>query len=202
MNPERPNIIPFPGQSPRGALVLWVELVLAPYPVWRRLRIDDLATFWDLHVAIQDAMGWSHRHRHLFTADDPESGERLRLGIPESGAFHGRQAVLPGWQHRVVDLARPDHPPFLYTYHLGEEWQHEVSLEAIEDPATAGPAPACLEGEGACPVEGCGGPARFAELIRVGGPLLPPEFAPDRFDPGEVVFCDPAQRWQDLFGDD
>ncbi len=202
MNNSGPNIIPFPGQTPRGALVLRVEIVLSPYPIWRRLRIDDLATFWDLHVAIQDSFGWSHRHRHLFTADQPDSGERLRLGIPETATFHGRQTVLPGWQYRLADVARPDHPPFLYTYHLGEEWQHEVSLEAVEDAATAGPTPACLDGAGACPLEGCGGPARFAELVEVGDPLLPSDFAPDAFDAGDVSFCDPGILWKDLFESD
>lgn len=25
--------------------------------IWRRIQISDLCSFWDLHVAIQDAMG-------------------------------------------------------------------------------------------------------------------------------------------------
>lgn len=30
--------------------------------VWRRIQISDLCSFWDLHVAIQDAMGWLDYH--------------------------------------------------------------------------------------------------------------------------------------------
>ena len=26
--------------------------------VWRRIKVPDGYSFWDLHVAIQDAMGW------------------------------------------------------------------------------------------------------------------------------------------------
>jgi hypothetical protein len=160
MSDRSAKIIPFPGsEPPRSALVLRVELVMTPYPIWRRLRIAEQATFWDLHVAIQDAVGWSHRHRHLFTADDPGSGQRLRFGIPE------------------------------------------VSLETLEEPEAAGAVPACLAGAGACPLEGCGGPERFGELLRLGDPLLPPDFAPDSFDPAAVVFGDPDQRWQEFFGD-
>ena len=37
-------------------------------PVWRRILVTENYSFWDLHVAIQDAMGWtdSHLHRRLF----------------------------------------------------------------------------------------------------------------------------------------
>jgi len=199
MSSPSDNIIRFPGQTPRGALVLRVELILMPYPIWRRLRIDDRATFWDLHVAIQDAMGWSHRHLHLFTADHPQTGERLRLGVPESNSYHGRQAVLASWDVRVADVARPNHPPFLYTYHLGEEWQHEVSLEAVLGPDDAGSVPACLAGEGTCPPEGCGGPAALAQLLGPAGPGLPGAWTADGFRPEDAIFCDPGQLWRELF---
>jgi len=191
-----PDIIPFPGQPRHGTLVLRIELVMMPQPVWRSLRIGDQATFWDLHVAIQDVMGWSHRHRHLFSADHPATGERLRLGIPEQSGFHGRGTVIPSWQVQVRDIARRDHPPFLYTYHLGEQWQHEISLEASESAEAGHAAPACLGGQGACPPEGCGGPESYARLVCQGaGPA--PSFAAD-----EVVFCDPRRLWRDSFGED
>jgi hypothetical protein len=195
MSGGEPTIIPFPTREPRGTLRLRVDLVLSPRPVWRRLRLDDEASFWDLHVAIQDVMGWSHRHRHLFAVDDPRSGQRLRLGIPERRGYHGRQRVLPSWEVPVADIARPDHPPFLYTYHLGEQWQHEVSLEAREPDHPGHVAPACLDGAGQCPPEGCGGPERWADLVAAG------EEAADAFAADEVVFCDPGALWQDRFGD-
>ncbi len=189
------EIIPFPTREPSGSIRLHVELVLAPQPVWRRLRLDDRASFWDLHVAIQDVMGWTHRHRHLFSVDHPVTGERLRLGIPGSGRYHGRQRVVPSWEVMVRDIGRPDHPPFLYTYHLGEQWQHEVALEAFE-PVTAGlAAPACLDGAGGCPAEGCGGPERYAEMLAAG------EVQPRDFRVDEVVFCEPGQLWRSRFGD-
>jgi len=202
MNVHGDNIIPFPGQAPRSALILRVELAMVPYPIWRRLRLSADSSFWDLHVAIQDSMGWSHRHRHLFTTDHPTTGERIRLGIPETGGFHGRQAVVPSWQLPVNDVARMDHPPFLYTYHLGEEWQHEVCLEGHEDADSAGPAPCCLDGEGACPPEGLGGPEAFGVRYAAGREAWPEGFEPQDFDPAEVMFCDPGLLWHDYFGQD
>ncbi|HPP37607.1 MAG TPA: plasmid pRiA4b ORF-3 family protein, partial [Thermosynergistes sp.] len=31
-------------------------------PIWRRIQVPETYTFWDLHVAIQDAMGWTDSH--------------------------------------------------------------------------------------------------------------------------------------------
>lgn len=202
MNRFFDNIIPFPGRPRPGALVLRVELILVPYPVWRTLRISDRATFWDLHVALQDVMGWSHRHRHLFTADHPGNGERLRLGIPENGSYHGRQAVIPSWELRVADVARRDHPPFLYTYHLGEEWQHEVNLVDVESPDDAGHWPWCLDGRGACPPEGLGGPEAFGVRYAAGPEAWPDGFDPDDFEAEDIIFCDPGQLWREYFGEE
>ena len=47
---------------------------IAP-PVWRRIRVPSNYTFWDLHVAIQDAMGWLDYHLHLFQVRNPETGD-------------------------------------------------------------------------------------------------------------------------------
>lgn len=193
------NIIPFPGREPQGALIVRVDLVMMPRPVWRRLRIAADATFWDLHVAIQDAVGWGHRHRHLFVADHPDTGVRLALGIPEGDTFHGRHAVSASWGTAVADVLRRDLPPVLYTYHLGEQWLHEVSLEAEEPAGAAGPTPACLDGAGLCPPEGCGGPDRYRDLVASGRLDVNGD---EPVDAAGIRFCDASQLWLSLFGDD
>ena len=30
--------------------------------IWRRIQVPETHTFWDLHVAIQDVMGWKDYH--------------------------------------------------------------------------------------------------------------------------------------------
>lgn len=35
-------------------------------PIWRLIDVPGSYTFWDLHVAIQDAMGWLDYHLHSF----------------------------------------------------------------------------------------------------------------------------------------
>jgi hypothetical protein len=38
--------------------------------VWRRIQVPQSYSFWDLHVAIQDAMGWKDYHLHEFRLFD------------------------------------------------------------------------------------------------------------------------------------
>ena len=43
-------------------------------PIWRRIQVPGTYTFWDLHVAIQDAMGWEDYHLHEFVMRHPKMG--------------------------------------------------------------------------------------------------------------------------------
>jgi len=40
-------------------------------PIWRRIQVPATYSFYDLHVAIQDAMGWMDSHLHEFTVVHP-----------------------------------------------------------------------------------------------------------------------------------
>jgi hypothetical protein len=124
----------------------------------------------------------------------------VRLGIPEQDAFYGRDDLLPSWKFNINAFARVENPPFLYTYHLGEEWQHEVMLEAIDKSPAHGPLPCCLAGEGACPIENVGGPEAFIRLMEGPRSQWPDRFDPDGFSPEKVRFCDPGLLWRDTFG--
>lgn len=188
------NIIPFPrpaGQA--GALRLRVDLLLMPVPVWRRLLLPPTASFWDLHVAIQDAFGWEDRHLHRFTLDEPRTGRRLRFGIPDESGFHGVHDILAGWDHQVAPYLAVGGHPVLYTYDFGDDWQHEVVFEgrAEDDPQAV--LPRCLAGEGPCPPEDSGGPQMCAALLDGADPA---------FDPDSVVFDNPRLRWERAFGKD
>ena len=191
---DDPRIIEFPGlPGDPPPLQFRVELLLMPRPVWRRVILPGRASFWDLHVAIQDVLGWEDRHLHMFTLDDPDQGDHLRLGIPDDNAFHGLADVMACWEYPVTRLCRPGGPPFLYTYDFGDDWQHEVTLECELPGWSAAALPACTEGEGVCPPEDSGGPS----MQSAGEPA---DAKP--FDPASVVFDNPRERWHRSFGHD
>lgn len=189
------NIIAFPGlPGARGALQLRVDLLLMPRPVWRRLLVPARMNFWELHVALQDVMGWRDCHLHQFTVNDPGSGQRLRFGVPDNSSFHGVHTVRPGWDYDIARYFALDGHPVLYTYDFGDDWQHEVGLEAVLPDSEVGLLPRCLAGEGACPPEDSGGPAMCE--------ALPSGDADNTFEPDSVVFDNPRLRWQRAFGRD
>lgn len=68
-------------------------------PIWRRIQVPETYTFWDLHVAIQDAMGWLDYHLHEFEVPVPSTGTKVKIGIPDEE--FGRQ-ILPGWGEKIT----------------------------------------------------------------------------------------------------
>lgn len=63
-------------RAPRRRQVLQFLVVLSNTNplVWRRLHVPEGYSFWDLHVAIQDAIGWQDYHLHEFRVLHPERG--------------------------------------------------------------------------------------------------------------------------------
>ncbi|MCK4309391.1 MAG: plasmid pRiA4b ORF-3 family protein, partial [Candidatus Atribacteria bacterium] len=51
--------------------------------IWRRIQVPKTYTFYDLHVAIQDAMRWYDGHLHEFEITNPLTGLKTLIGIPE-----------------------------------------------------------------------------------------------------------------------
>ena len=48
--------------------------------VWRRIAVPRGYTFFDLHCAIQDAMGWADSHLHTFRVDTQRQPKSKRAG--------------------------------------------------------------------------------------------------------------------------
>jgi len=180
-------------------------------PIWRRIQVPANYTFWDLHVAIQDAMGWSDSHLHEFVIHSPETGIDARVGIPDDEFSLGPR-VLAGWRHRIADWFTPENHAADYAYDFGDGWEHEVRFEGALPRDKATEYPVCLDGARACPPEDVGGVDGYAEFLRaisdpahdehdemlqwVGG-----EFDPEHFSPEEVSFDDPEDRKQVMLFD-
>jgi len=180
--------------------------------VWRRIQVPDTYSFWDLHVAIQDAMGWLDCHLHEFRLFDVDEKGMISIGIPTDDTPHDRP-VVHGWK---VPLAghfesRAWHAlPILYAYDFGDDWEHVVVHEGIEPAEPSLKYPRCLGGARRCPPEDCGGVHGYAEFLNVIANPKHPEhssmmqwaggnFDPDGFDPQGVVFEDPRKRWTTAF---
>ena len=172
-------------------------------PIWRRIQVPSDYTFRDLHVAIQDAMGWCDYHLHEFKMKDPATGETVEIGIPDE------DMMVPdansGWGTRIAHFYTPENPRALYIYDFGDYWEHEVILEKILPRGENVMYPVCTGGRRACPPEDCGGIPGFEHLLEIlADPghedhedmldWLEEPYDATRFDPRSVRFTDRGKQ--------
>ena len=130
-----------------------VELEGVTPPVWRRLQVPGVYSFWDLHVAIQDLMPWLDYHLHEFHITDPCTGEQVVLGF-EGGGFDEYRAVLPDYEHAISEYFSMENACAGYVYDFGDEWRHQLKLEAILPRKKCVKYPVCLAGGARLPARG------------------------------------------------
>lgn len=177
--------------------------------IWRRIQVPGNYSFWDFHVAIQDAMGWQDYHLHAFRIFNPRLEKVEEIGIPDE---NWELETLPGWEYFISDYFSFENAKADYEYDFGDSWEHEILLEEIFPKEKNKKYPRSIAGERACPPEDCGGfpgyqhfleaisdpghPEREDFLMWVGG-----SFESDRFDPQKIRFDDPKKRWRIAFSE-
>ncbi|KXA91549.1 hypothetical protein AKJ64_04665 [candidate division MSBL1 archaeon SCGC-AAA259E17] len=170
-------------------------------PVWRWVQVPENYSFWDLHVAIQDVMGWLDYHLHEFELVDPSSGMERRIGLPHDEF----PRTLAGWEQRIAEYFTEEGQTVDYVYDFGDNWEHKVELEEILPREENVDYPKCIKGKRACPPEDCGGVWGYEEFLKViGDPdhedheemleWVGGEFDPDRFNLEDISFSDPDER--------
>jgi hypothetical protein len=198
-------------RAPVAVYQFRITLLEISPPVRRTIQVPGSYSFWDLHVAIQDSMGWLDYHLHLFRVTDPGAGAVVQIGIPDEDAFEGDEPILPGWDLPIARYFALPGAVARYEYDFGDGWEHEITLEAILPPAQGKRYPRCLGGERRCPPEDCGGIGGYEGLLAVirdpthreyestlrwlGG-----RFDPERFNAQQVTFDNPGKRWEVAFG--
>ena len=80
------------------ALLFRIELQNILPSIWREVLVPSNCSFWDLHVAIQDSMGWLDNHLHAFHVQDPHSAALIEIGIPDEEIAPGSNSVLAAWE--------------------------------------------------------------------------------------------------------
>lgn len=185
-----------------------INLLGVSPPVWRTILVPHTYSFWDLHVAIQDATGWEGNHLHVFVLRDPLSREMLEIGVPDF--YNPDDPILPGWNVKVAQFITLLNPKVVYTYDFGDVWRHSVTLQKVLPREKDVDYPRLVSGKRHCPPEDCGGPPgykHFPEAISnpnhknhkemmewIGKP-----FDPEQFDEKAVSFTNPEERFRTAF---
>jgi len=183
-------------------------------PIWRRIQVPSTYTFWDLHSAIQDAMGWLDYHLHEFSIKDMNRN-KLAFGTPtKSDDFTLPYHLLPGWKHKISKYINLSTPSFLYVYDFGDDWNHAIKLEKVLPVEEGVRYPRCIGGKRNSPPEDCGGTPGYERMLEVLADRENTEyestrewvdsmkrghFDPEEFTPSQVVFDDPQERFKSDF---
>jgi Plasmid pRiA4b ORF-3-like protein len=157
-------------------------------PIWRRIQVLSSTTLQQLHLIVQEVMGWDNYHMHSWTIAGIDYGQPE----PEYD-FNVRSEKTV----KLSQVVKGEKSKFFYTYDFGDSWEHEILVEK-ELPSTPDTNyPVCITGKRACPPEDCGGSWGYAELLEIIRDPSHPEyeermewvgesFNPDIFDLNEV----------------
>lgn len=171
--------------------------------IWRRIQISDLGTFWDLHVAIQDSMGWLNCHLHQFNMPPLESKEPVQIALP-NGEFDDLN-LLTCYETKIREFFSNDNRFCEYTYDFGDNWIHFIEFEGVYQKEEGKTYPLCLGGENACPPEDVGGIPGYENFVKI---MKDPDheehdsmlewygsiYNPEYFDVNNIVFNRPTYK--------
>lgn len=182
-----------------------ISLLGTDPPVWRRIQVPESYSFYDLHVAIQDSMGWEDYHLHMFEIKDGINLIRIHSPLMEpelnvKEQVYTTETFLKQFFNEEGRKAR-------YYYDFGDGWQHEIILEKILLKEVEKKYPFCLDGELTCPPEDCGSIPGYYDCVeafqnRKNKELLEwlGNWNPYNFSSRKVKFESPRKRLKKVMG--
>lgn len=127
--------------------------------IWRRVVVPENLTLLELHAVLQGAMGWEDTHLNSF-----EIGDR-RYETPEDDLYGPEDGGLDQRKFSLKSALKGANE-FIYNYDFGDGWRHHIEVERLSrNTPTRMYWGACTGGERACPLEDCGGPYQYPELL-------------------------------------
>ncbi len=189
-----------------------IELLGTEPLIWRQIEVPSTYSFWDLHVAIQDAMGWLDCHLHGFRLLPAGKKKPVLIGIANDDF---EDNTLAGWEVPLKQYFCEPGDEAGYEYDFGDGWDHRIVLEGMHLQQEKTKYPRCVQGERACPPEDCGGIPGYYNLLEILGDPTHEEhedmknwlgnhaknYLPDNldyFDPKKVRFLDPKKRLKEV----
>jgi len=165
-------------------------------PIWRRVLINENATFFALHCLIQDAFNWYHCHLHGFDIFNKHSkslyNAYTRLNFPGmmEAEFEGEDEYLDETSiHLSSYFCDTKKYSISYMYDFGDSWDHKIDLEKTLDVEKSVKYPQVIGGKRAAPWEDSGWLAGYEAKVDA---LLNPKHKEHR----EVV------QWLEEIGED
>jgi hypothetical protein len=128
-------------------------------PIWRSVQVAEDTKLPRLHRIVQLLFNWEDYHIHDFVV-----GRRVYSVPDPDDAFNERKVIdeKPVLLNRIVDRVGDS---FEYVYDFGDDWHHDILLEAILLPTPDVFYPRCVAGARNGPPEDVGGPGGYADYL-------------------------------------
>ncbi|CAN5906795.1 hypothetical protein BH11BAC7_BH11BAC7_22270 [soil metagenome] len=150
--------------------------------IWRRFQVKDSISFYELHLVIQNVMGWTNSHLYQFIHNKNQF-----IGNPEMNDW---AEMTDAGEINLSEIFTKAKMKMRYEYDFGDGWNHELTLEKIVEADKKQTYPFCLKGENNCPPEDCGGIWGFYEKLEILADKKHPDYEDmldwigDEYDPG------------------
>lgn len=189
---KSPKVL-IPNELP-GAKVYQLKIVLKDMVpvIWRRIQIGENTTLNGLNRILQLLMGWHDSDSHEFNI-----GKKY-YGTPADEFLVDEKKI------RLKALNLRKDQKFNYWYHMDDEWEMQILIEGIFPTDSELLCPICIGGERRGPIEGCGGPHEYNELLNI---LRNPdheeyqemtEWFGEKFDPEVFDIYEVNKRFQSI----
>jgi hypothetical protein len=147
------------------AFELLVTLDLEVYKAVRRIIVPADLAFARLHKVLQSVFDWQNYHLYDFTIFDGNKRIPVARIVPyEDDLEYDEDAIL--MKGHTLSEFFPEHKHILYTYDMGDNWEHEIRLiRVIEEHDKE--SPYLLEASGQTPPEDVGGVGGFVSFRKI-----------------------------------
>jgi hypothetical protein len=152
--------------------------------VWRRVVVPEQFAFLRFHKVIQAAFGWEDDHMFQFSpkgyASEPV------IGMEDD---HADYDIFDAKKIKLSEIFTHSRQKYTYIYDFGDDWIHEIKLEKMQEEKML--RATCIDGDGACPPEDCGGPWGYANLKEI----LKDKAHPEHRDMKAWLGLGPRKNW-------
>lgn len=156
----------------QSAYMAELEVILnLPTPCKRTIVVPSNLNFYQLHKIIQNIFEWRDCHYHQFVLKRDERGVPLNMIQPvlmqdEDYAYFDKRIQYIDSEEITVREVFENQDQIEYEYDFGDGWMHTIKLirfiENCDNPYSR-----CTELIGVAPMEDCGGPHEFNEIMKI-----------------------------------
>lgn len=154
-----------PRQETERTYRVRIDLAGAKPPIWRRLEVSSHLTLDDLHLVIQEALGWTDSHLHRFAVGRSSWDRDAEMYLCPYDVEEGEDSDVPEVEVRLDEVLVDPGDVLHYVYDYGDDWEHTIRLEAASNRAPDSPIAVCVAGRRAGPPEDCGGIHGYEEML-------------------------------------